>query len=142
MQNAEAAVSLGLRTWATHQQRGPAPRRRRAERRGRLAEWIAATALMLKGYRILGRRLRSPCGEIDLVAVRGRRLAFIEVKQRGDDAAIGAALTPRQAERLGEAAERWLWRHPRYRDHRVGLDAVVLGRSLWPRHLPGALNSW
>ena len=116
--------------------------RRRAERRGRVAEWIACAALVLKGYRILGRRLRGPYGEIDLVAVRGRRLAFVEVKQRRSDAEAGAALTARQAERLGDAAERWLWLHPRYRAHRIGLDAVLLGPRLWPRHVPDALNGW
>ena len=52
------------------------------ERRGRIAEWIAAAFLCLKGYRILARRYRSKLGEIDLIAVRGRRLAFVEVKRR------------------------------------------------------------
>ncbi len=51
-------------------------------RRGRLSEWMAAALLMAKGYRILGRRIRTPHGEIDLVAVRGSRLAFVEVKRR------------------------------------------------------------
>ena len=37
---------------------------------------------MAKGYRIIARRYRSPLGELDLVARRGRVLAFVEVKQR------------------------------------------------------------
>lgn len=119
-----------------------AERRQQAERRGRVAEWIAAAVLMLKGYRILARRLRGPHGEIDLIAVRGHRLAFVEVKQRrhGDDAA--AALTTRQARRLGNAAERWLWKNPRYQRHEIGLDAVLLGARLWPQHVPNALHKW
>ncbi len=117
-------------------------RRRQAEQRGRLAEWLAAGMLLAKGYRILARRLRGPHGEIDLVAVRGRRLAFVEVKQRGSSDDAAAALTPRQADRLADAAERWLWRNPRYRDHTIGLDAVLLGPRMWPRHVPDALNSW
>lgn len=122
---------------------GAASRGRRvAERRGRVAEWIAAAVLVMKGYRILGRRLRGPFGEIDLVAVRGRRLAFVEVKQRRERDEAASALTPNQASRLADAAERWLWRNPRYRGHEVGLDAVLLGRWMWPRHVPNALNSW
>ena len=140
MRSAETSVFSATRPTGSDVRQGA--RRRQAERRGRLAEWIAAAALVLKGYRILGRRLRSAHGEIDLIAVRGRRLAFIEVKQRADGKTMGAALSPRQADRLAEATERWLWRNPAYRNHRVGLDAVVLGPTLWPKHLPDALNSW
>ncbi len=135
---ADVAVSLRQRQGATI----PAQKRQKAERRGRLAEWLAAGLLMLKGYRIIDRRLRGPFGEIDLVAVRGKRLAFVEVKQRRtlDDAA--AALSDRQADRLGNAAERWLWQNARYRDHVVGLDAIMLGHRMLPRHVPNALNAW
>ena len=42
---------------------------------GRRAEVIAALWLMLKGYRILGFRLKTPQAEIDLLAQRGTILA-------------------------------------------------------------------
>jgi Holliday junction resolvase-like predicted endonuclease len=51
-------------------------------RRGRVSEAFAAAVLLAKGYRILGRRVRTRAGEIDIVAVRGKRLAFVEVKRR------------------------------------------------------------
>ena len=65
-------------------QRGvsPDPQRIAREQKGRVAEAIAAVVLMLKGYRILARRRRTPQGEIDLIAVRGRRLAFVRRKGR------------------------------------------------------------
>lgn len=116
--------------------------RRHAERRGRIAEWIAAAALIVKGYWIVARRVKGPFGEIDLIAVRGRRLAFVEVKQRRSTDEAAAALSARQAIRLGDAAERWLWRNPGYRGHAVGLDAVLLGPRMLPRHVPNALNAW
>ena len=52
---------------------------------------------MLKGYRILARRYRTPHGEIDIVARRQQLIAFVEVKARAslDDAAY--AVTPRPA---------------------------------------------
>lgn len=56
--------------------------RQRAERRGRRAEKIAAWFLRAKGYAVLARRYKTPVGEIDLVARRGRTLAFVEVKAR------------------------------------------------------------
>src|SRR5262245_23358717 len=57
------------------------PERIARYRRGRLSEWLAAAVLLGKGYRLLGRRIRTPFGEIDLIALRGRRLAFVEVKR-------------------------------------------------------------
>ncbi len=44
---------------------------------GLRSEWIAALALRLRGYRILAKRWKSSAGEIDIVAARGKRLAFI-----------------------------------------------------------------
>jgi putative endonuclease len=59
-----------------------AAERRLRPRRGRASETCGAGVLIAKGYRILGRRVRTRAGEIDIVAVRGKRLAFVEVKQR------------------------------------------------------------
>jgi putative endonuclease len=109
-------------------------------RRGRFSELLAAAALMGKGYRILGRRVRTPYGELDLVAVRSRRIAFVEVKRRATRAEGEAALTPRQAARMGRAAEFWLSRHPRYREYDMGLDAVLVMPGRLPVHLPDALQ--
>jgi len=118
----------------------PTSVRRMRERRGRIAEWIAAAFLCLKGYRILARRYRSKLGEIDLIAVRGRRLAFVEVKRRPTIEEAEAAISFRQAERLARAAEQWVWRHPAYRNHEIGLDVLLLAPGKLPRHRPNALQ--
>jgi putative endonuclease len=109
-------------------------------RRGRISELVAAAALMAKGYRILARRCRTPYGEIDLVAVRGRRLAFVEVKRRASRLDAEAALTSRQAGRIARAAEFWVSRNMRYRDHDRGLDAMLVMPGRLPVHLPDALH--
>ena len=109
-------------------------------RRGRFSELLAAVALMAKGYRILARRCRTPYGEIDLVAVRAKRLAFVEVKRRLTRLEAEAALTPRQAGRIARAAEFWVSRNPRYSDHERGLDAVLVTPRRLPVHLPNVLN--
>lgn len=119
-----------------------AMRRRAAERRGRTAEWIAALLLMFKGYRILEWRHRSRAGEIDLIAVRGRRLAFVEVKQRASMEEAVGCVGDIQSQRIEDAAERWVWRHPRYREHEIGLDAIYLAPGHLPRHEPYALQHW
>jgi putative endonuclease len=114
--------------------------RRKRERRGRFSELAAAALLLLKGYRILARRHRSAFGEIDLIAVRGRRLAFVEVKRRRTLDAAQAATTERQANRIAQAAEEWVWRHPAFREHEIGLDVVLLLPGQLPRHHPNALQ--
>ena len=109
-------------------------------RRGRLSEWLAAAILMAKGYRILARRVRTPFGEIDLIAVRGRRLAFVEVKRRATRLDAEAALSPRQSGRIARAAEFWVSRHAAYREHERGLDAVLVMPGRLPVHLVDALH--
>lgn len=57
-------------------------KRHKAYRRGHSAERLAALALMLKGYRIIGRRYRTKLGEIDLIARRKDVVLIVEVKAR------------------------------------------------------------
>lgn len=111
-------------------------RRRRAERRGRRAEWIAVWLLRLKGYRILARRLKTPVGEIDILARRGGVLAVVEVKRRpGLEAAI-FALDPRQCARIARTLEWWLMRNPACGRLGIRFDLIaVIGRGR-PVHLP------
>lgn len=111
-----------------------------AQRRGRLAELAASWLLIAKGYRILERRFRSPVGEIDLVAKRRGRLAFVEVKVResADDAAW--SITPRQQKRISRAAEFWLARHPRLAACEMGFDVVLIAPRAFPQHLRNAFR--
>src|SRR5262249_60356142 len=75
--------------------------RRRAQRRGRLAEWFCLWHLQLRGWRILARDWRCPSGEIDILARRGSVLAIIEVKSRQEIEAADLG-----AEHAAEAAKR------------------------------------
>ena len=109
-------------------------------RRGRISEFVAAAVLLGKGFRILARRCRTPYGEIDIVAVRGRRLVFVEVKRRATRLDGEAALSTHQAGRIARAAEFWVSRNPRFRDCEPSIDAILVSPGRWPRHLPGALN--
>jgi len=117
------------------------PARQRAYRRGLTAETRAALALMLKGYRILGRRVRTGAGEIDLVALRGRTVAIVEVKARSELATALEAVSPRSQARLVRAAHAWLARNPRFGDHTVRFDIVVVRPRRWPHHLVNAFEA-
>jgi putative endonuclease len=71
--------------------RAPNSKRTAAEKRGRTGETLAALYLRLKGYRILARRVRTPVGEIDLIAEKSGVIAFVEVKARTQaDTALSA----------------------------------------------------
>lgn len=113
--------------------------RRARDKRGRRAEWFAAMALRLRGYRILAKREKTPLGEIDLIVVRGRRLAFVEVKQRATLEAAEAAITAAQRARIRRAANLWLAKNIAFQSHDLGFDIVFLVGRRWPRHIENGL---
>jgi len=118
-----------------------APARVAAFRTGITAEARAAAYLMAKGYRILAKRFRTPYGEIDIVARRRNLLAFVEVKARAslDDAAY--AVTPRQQQRIIDAAQAWLMVHPEHADFDLRFDAMLIAPRRLPRHLLAAFDA-
>lgn len=121
---------------------GPAPgpeERRLRLRRGRASEALAAAVLIAKGYLILGRRVKTRAGEIDIIAVRAKRLSFVEVKRRATREDAEAAVTARQAARIRRAADHWLAHRPRYHGHELGFDVILLVPGRWPRHIPNGL---
>lgn len=109
-----------------------------AERRGRRGETIAAWYLRLKGYRIVARRLRTPRGEVDLVARRGRCVVFVEVKTRDTEAELDLAIDERRLGRVAAAAEALAARYARNGED-VRIDVLLIARGRWPRHL---INDW
>ncbi|MBP1851400.1 YraN family protein [Rhizobium halophytocola] len=115
-----------------------AQRRRRAERRGHLAEWIAALYLLLHGYRILAIRYRTKLGEIDLIVRKGDLVAFVEVKQRADPAAAVDAVSFTAQKRIRAAGDLWLSRRRDAACLSLRYDIVTVSRAFRPRHLKDA----
>ena len=108
--------------------------KRRAERGGRRAEGVAALWLRLKGWTILERRARTPVGEVDLVARRGRTLAFVEVKARATRESAELALDDYRLRRVAAAAEALAPRYARPGDD-LRIDAIFILPRRLPRHL-------
>jgi putative endonuclease len=113
-------------------------KRQRAERGGRRAESLAALWLQLKGWKILARRARTPAGEIDLVARRGRTVAFVEVKARSTAAEADLALDEYRLRRVAAAAESLAHRFARPGDD-LRVDAMFIVPWHLPRHMT---NVW
>jgi putative endonuclease len=109
-----------------------------AERSGRWAEGWAAFVLQLKGYAILGRRVPTPAGEIDLIARRGDVLAFIEVEMRQQSNDPAELLRPRQMARIVRAATGWTARHDWTQHFAWRYDLIVVTKWRWPNHVRDA----
>ncbi|MDR6788358.1 putative endonuclease [Sphingomonas sp. BE138] len=122
--------------------RPPPPRsaatRRVAEEAGRRGERLAAWWLRLKGWQILDRRVRTPAGEVDLVARRGALVAFVEVKARRTAAELDHAIDQRRLARVAAAAELLM---PRYATagEDIRVDVILLAPGTRPRHIE---NAW
>lgn len=115
-------------------------KRRASYRKGLRAEFAAAVLLTLKGYRVLARRYRSSVGEIDLVARRGQRYAFVEVKVRPSQDEAAFAVSVQQQHRIARAAELWLARHGPEGEYDIGFDVVLASPWSWPRHQADAFR--
>jgi putative endonuclease len=109
-----------------------------ARRSGRRGEVWAALLLMAKGYRILGFRLQTPQAEIDLLALRGRTLAVVEVKRRADLLTALEAVTFDQRERLRRAGVAIARQRPALAGASVRLDLMALAPGRLPMHIPDA----
>ena len=109
--------------------------RKKAEARGHHGETLAAWWLRLKGHRILGRRIKTRAGEIDLVTLCPfGPVCFVEVKARARDAA--EAVTPEQRTRIARAASLYLASRPALARRGARFDIVTV--SGIPRHLRDA----
>ena len=117
------------------------PKRRRAHLLGLRAEGIAAFWLMLKGYRILERRYRTPRGEIDLIAKRFDTIAIVEVKARDTLDAALEAITPGNRRRIVEAAYLWLGRNPQHGEATLRFDALLIAPRRLPHHMRNAFEA-
>src|SRR2546423_15694511 len=91
----------------------PSPERQKAERRGRLAEFLCRWHLRLRGWHIVASHWRCPAGEIDILARRGRVLAIIEVKSRRGLAGAAESGLPRQRRGVAPGTPGLLMARPR-----------------------------
>ncbi|MBW7972890.1 YraN family protein [Bradyrhizobium sp. BR 10289] len=117
------------------------PERVAAFRTGISAESRAAAYLMAKGYRILAKRYRTPHGEIDLIARRRNLIAFVEVKARASLDEAAYAVTPRQQQRIIDAAQGWLVAHPEHAEFELRFDAMLIAPRSLPRHVLAAFDA-
>jgi putative endonuclease len=112
----------------------------RAYKRGHRSEWLAAAALMFKGYRIVARRFKTKLGEIDLIARRGDLILVVEVKARPTLIEAMDAVGPQAMRRIEAAADLWLARQPDYARLSVRFDLIAILPRKWPVHVPSVFT--
>ncbi len=112
----------------------------RAEReaKGRRGERLAAWYLRLTGWRILAQRVKCPRGEVDIVARKGRLVAFVEVKWRRSASDLDLATDHYRMRRVAAAAEALAPRYAGAGDD-LRIDVLLLAPRRFPRHI---FNAW
>ena len=119
----------------------PRPERVAAFGLGISAESRAAAYLVVKGFRILARRWKSPLGELDIVARRRKLLIFVEVKARDTLEAAAESIDVRTQRRIAAAAQAWLATYPQPNVTDMRFDAMLVAPGKIPRHIQGAFES-
>jgi putative endonuclease len=96
---------------------------------GAAAERQARRYYVIRGYRVLDANARAAGTELDLVVRRGRRLVFVEVKQKSGEAFGDPAemVTEEKQRRIRRAATAWLAGHPELEDLDIDFDVLAVG---------------
>lgn len=98
---------------------------------GLFAEYVAMFLYVIQFYKILRHRMRNYGGEIDLIAVRGNKLVFIEVKARSSDL-DDVLVSVSQQQRIRKAAEIFLIHNRKYQNYEIRFDLVVIRSYKFP----------
>ena len=106
---------------------------------GIFAEALAKIILTLKLYRVIASRYKTKSGEIDIIAVQGKTIIFIEVKKRSNKQELFEAITKHQQQRIAKAAEIFLIRNQTYSAYSKRFDAIFISPKLLPVHIK---NAW
>ena len=72
------------------------------------------------------------------MALKGKRLAFVEVKQRKTFEDVGWSPPSRARRRIVRAAQYWLAGHPDFTGHDIAFDVVLAAPWAWPRYIANA----
>ena len=112
------------------------------KQKGNFAEFYARFFLRLKGYRIIEKNFitgrGTTAGEIDIIALKGKTLVFVEVKERHTFENALYAIKPYQQKRIINAAKFYIGRHPKYQIFNIRFDAVLVSQ-LKIKHIK---NAW
>lgn len=105
---------------------------------GIVAEYVVSLIYMLCFYRILHYRYKTYLGEIDIIAVRGKTLVFIEVKARKRGIS-DEVISEKQLERIKNGAEIFISKNSKYSGYNMRFDFAFVQPYRWPLIIE---NAW
>lgn len=113
-------------------------KRQIAEQSGRDGERRAAAWLAKQGWEIVAARVKTPRGEIDLVARRPGIVAFVEVKWRRRAVDLDCAIDEHRLARVAAAVE-CVAHDFAVLGEDIRIDVILLAPGAEPRHIA---NAW
>jgi len=97
-------------------------------KKGRYGEEKAAEYLISRDYKILKRNFRKPFGEVDIIAVKGYKIVFCEVKNWDyigwED--LHYSINTSKIQKLKKIACLFLHQNPEYSKYNIGFDLILL----------------
>jgi putative endonuclease len=108
----------------------------KAWHKGVWTEHVGAWYLRCKGYKIIKQRFKSPVGEIDIIAQKGKLLIFVEVKARATLEEAAYAIRASQKSRISRAASAFLKIYPP--PELLRFDVLLIKPWALPHHIEGA----
>ncbi len=96
--------------------------------------------MLSDGWTILAQRLRTPAGELDIIAEKAGLLAILEVKARPSLAEAAYAVSERQRRRLLQAASAVLAAHPDWGRAGIRFDVILVDAALRVRRIIDAFR--
>ena len=112
---------------------------------GKIAEFLCRMYMRLHGYRIIAKNYRcgsgkkTPYGELDFIALRGKRIVFCEVKKRRRDIDFLRALSYQQQRRIIYGGEYFMKHHPKYERYKVQYDVFFVKLPVFIKRIENAL---
>ena len=111
--------------------------------RGKWAEFIARMYMRFSGYHIIANNFvtgqGTKAGEVDFVAVRGKTLLFVEVKERKNFTDAAYAISWSQQQRITRGAQSFIKQNPQYNNYDMRFDAVLV---VFPWYIKHIKNAW
>lgn len=99
---------------------------------GKIAEFMCRMYMRFLGYQIVAKNYRcgtgkkTPFGELDFVAVKGKTIVFCEVKKRQNDMEFLRALSYQQQQRILNGGQYFLRANPKYKQYEMRFDVFFV----------------
>lgn len=114
---------------------------------GNLAEFLCRMYMRLHGYRIVAKNYicgtgkKTPFGELDFIAIRGKRIVFCEVKKRQHNEDFLKALSYKQQQRIMHGGQYFIAQHPQYKGFTIQFDVFFVKLPFHIERIPNALSA-